>query len=305
MFKVPKLKLRNMLTEEIEVKPKYKVIAGVDRRTNLSQAEFLNEYVKHSRPVVLTDAAKDWKAMKKLTPAWFKQNYSHINKNINGVNHNMGDFIDRMLTSTAENPAPYPYNFDVKKVFPELMEDFLPEIIYGKIDRINHKLMPKQLLQGTTVYEIFLGGKGSSFPYLHYDALFMHTQITQVYGSKDFVMYPPDQTPSMYPFPDNPKFSQVNFLDPDYKKFPLFKDAVPIEFTLQEGETLLFPSGWWHTTKITEPCISLGRAQLNGYNWDNFINDRYVNWKKKISYAALPLFAYGKVVGGIMNAQEK
>jgi hypothetical protein len=261
-----------MLTEELQVKPRYKQISGVDRRTGLSHEEFINEYVKKSRPVVLTDAAKDWKAMKKFTPLWFKENYSHINKNINGVSYNMGDFVDQMLTSSAENPAPYPYNFDVKKVFPEFMEDFQPEIIYGNIDRINHKLMPKKLLQGTTVYEIFLGGAGSSFPYLHFDALFMHTQITQIYGSKVFIM---------------------------------FKEASPIEFTLEEGETLLFPSGWWHTTKITEPCISLGRAQLNGYNWDNFINDRYVNWKKKISVAALGVLAYGKIVGAIMNAQDR
>jgi len=293
-----------MLTAEIQSQPKFTDTIGVDRRTNLSDAEFMNEYVKPSRPVVLTDAAKDWKAMKKLTPEFFKSNYAHIDKNINGVIYNMGDFIDMMLTSTAENPAPYPYNFDVEKVFPELMADFLPEIIYGSIDRINHKLMPRTLLNGTTVYEIFLGGNGSSFPFLHFDALYMHTQITQVYGSKDFIMYPPDQTSNMYPYPDNPKFSQVNFLDPDYEKFPLFKEAVPIEFTLQEGETLLFPSGWWHTTKITEPCISLGRAQLNGNNWDNFINDRYVNWKKKISVAATPVLLYGKIVGGIMKRQE-
>lgn len=294
-----------MATDQLQAKPAYKEISGVDRRTDLPHDEFINEYVKKSLPVVLTDAVKNWKAMGKLTPAYFKENYAHINKNINGVTYNMADFIDMMLSSTAENPAPYPYNFDVKKVFPELMADFLPEIIYGKIDRINHKLMPKQLLQGTTVYEIFLGGNGSSFPYLHYDALFMHTQITQIYGSKVFIMYPPAQTANMYPFPDNPKFSQVNFLNPDYEKFPLFKEAKPIEFTLQEGETLLFPSGWWHTTKITEPCISLGRAQLNGNNWDNFIKDRYVNWKKKISYAAVPVLAYGKVVGSIMNKQEK
>jgi hypothetical protein len=292
-----------MLTEEILAEPAPSKVTGVDRRTNLSHEEFINEYVKKSRPVVLTDAAKNWKAMKKFTPLWFKENYPHINKNINGVNHNMAEFIDRMLTSNEENPAPYPYNFNVEKVFPELMQDFLPEIIYGEIDRINHKLMPRKLLEGTTVYEIFLGGKGSSFPFLHFDALYMHTQITQVYGSKVFIMYPPDQTPCMYPYEDNPKFSQVNFLDPDYEKFPKFKDATPIEFTLMEGETLLFPSGWWHTTKITEPCISLGRAQLNSINWDNFINDRYVNWKKKISFAAAPVLAYGKIVGSIMNAQ--
>ena len=294
-----------MITEELQLEADPKHAASVDRRTNLSHEEFISEYVNLSLPVVLTDAAKDWKAMKKFTPAWFKEHYGHITKNILGVTYRMDDFIDMMLTSTAENPAPYPYNFDIAKVFPELVADFSPEIIYGKMDRISHKLMPKKFLQGTTIREIFFGGKGSSFPYLHYDALYMHTQITQIYGSKDFIMYPPALTPNMYPFPDNPKFSQVNFLNPDYKKFPLFKEATPIVFTLQEGETLLFPSGWWHTTKLTEPCISFGRAQLNGNNWDNFIKDRYVNWKRKISYAAAPILAYGKVVGSIMDAQER
>jgi histone arginine demethylase JMJD6 len=294
-----------MSVEQAQPKVNYSNIKGVDRRTNLSHAEFINEYVNKSLPVVLTDAAKDWKAMKKFTPQYFKDNYAHITKTVDGVTYNMADYIDRMLTSTPENRAPYPYNFDVEKTFPELMADFLPEVIYGKMDRINHKLMPRKLLQGTTLYELFFGGNGSCFPSLHYDALFMHTQITQVYGAKDFIMYPPDQTASMYPYPNNPKFSQVNFLNPDYEKFPLYKEAKPIEFTLQEGETLLFPSGWWHTTKITEPSITLGRAQLNGYNWDNFIKDRYINWKKKISFAAAPVLVYGKVVGGIMNAQEK
>ncbi|MDB4923888.1 cupin-like domain-containing protein [Mucilaginibacter sp.] len=294
-----------MVAEPVQTKPNYKGIKSIDKRTNLSHEEFINEYVSKSLPVVLTDAAKNWKAMGKLTPKFFKKNYPHITKTINGITYKMDDFIDHMLVSTAENKAPYPYNFDVEKVFPELMADFLPEIIYGTLDRINHPLMPRKLLKGTTVYEIFLGGNGCSFPFLHYDALFMHTQITQVYGSKTFIMYPPDQTPNMYPFEDNPKFSQVNFHDPDYEKFPLYKEAQSIEITIEEGETILFPSGWWHTTRITEPCISLGRAQLNSHNWDNFINDRYINWKKKISYAAAPVLAYGKIVGSIMNAQDR
>src|ERR1700749_1945414 len=136
-----------MLTEELQAETKQSKVSGVDRRTNLSHEEFINEYVKKSRPVVLTDAAKDWKAMKKFTPLWFKENYPHITKNISGVTYKMDDFIDQMLTSTPENPAPYPYNFNVEKVFPELMQDFLPEIIYGEIDRINHKLMPRKLLE--------------------------------------------------------------------------------------------------------------------------------------------------------------
>lgn len=294
-----------MVAEQVQTKQGKKDAPSIDRRTNLSHEEFISEYVSKSRPVILTDAVKGWKAMGKLTPEFFKKNYPSITKTINGVTYRMDDFIDHMLVANADNKAPYPYNFDVKKVFPELMADFQPEVIYGNIDRINHPLMPKKFLQGTTVYEIFLGGNGSSFPYLHYDALFMHTQITQVYGSKTFIMYSPEQTPFMYPYPDNPKFSQINFHDPDYEKFPLYKEATPIEITVYEGETLLFPSGWWHTTRITEPCISLGRAQLNSYNWDNFIHDRYVNWKKKISFAAAGILVYGKVVGAIMNAQDK
>jgi histone arginine demethylase JMJD6 len=294
-----------MIAEQLKpIVPETKV-TGVDRHTNLSHADFINNYVNKSLPVVLTDAAKDWPAMGKLTPQYFKDNYIHISKTVDGVTYSMAEYIDLMLASTPEKRAPYPYNFDVKKTFPELMPDFKPEIVYGKMDRINHKLMPKKLLQGTTVYELFFGGNGSSFPSLHYDALFMHTQITQLYGAKDFIMYPPSATPNMYPYLNNPKFSQVNFLNPDHEKFPLYKEAEPIVFTLQEGETLLFPSGWWHTTKINEPSITLGRAQLNGYNWDNFIKDRYVNWKKKISYAAAPVLLYGKIVGGIMDRQEK
>ncbi|HVW96361.1 MAG TPA: cupin-like domain-containing protein [Mucilaginibacter sp.] len=294
-----------MVAEEVKPEPVQTSGLTIDRRSNLSHDEFINEYVSKSRPVILTDAAKGWKAMGKLTPDFFKKNYPHITKTIKGVDYRMDDFIDHMLVANTDNKAPYPYNFDVEKVFPELMADFLPEIIYGSIDRINHPLMPKKFLQGTTVYEIFLGGAGSSFPFLHFDALFMHTQITQIYGSKIFILYPPDQTPYMYPFPDNPKFSQVNFDNPDYEKFPLFKNATPTEVTIYEGETILFPSGWWHTTRITEACISLGRAQLNKYNWDNFIRDRYVNWKKKISFAAAPVLAYGKIAGAVMNMQDK
>jgi len=284
--------------------PNYSQITGIDRRSNLSQADLMADYVNKRLPVIITDAASHWPAKGKLTPAWFKEHYPDITKTIDGVTYRMDEFIDRMLAAGPDNPAPYPYNFDIEKTFPALMSVFKPDLVYGGLDRINHSLMPRKFLQGTTVYEIFFGGNGSAFPYLHYDALFMNTQITQVYGSKVFYMYTPDQTQYMYPYPDNPKISQVNFLDPDYDKFPLFKNVRPIEITLQQGETLFFPSGWWHTTRITEPCITFGRAQLNSQNWDAFIKDRYVNWKKKISYAASGILVYGKIVGAVLDGIE-
>ncbi|MVN20834.1 cupin-like domain-containing protein [Mucilaginibacter arboris] len=287
-----------------QTQPKADAVFTIDKRSNLSQADLIKEYIEPSVPVVLTDAARNWKAMGKLTPQFFKENYGNLTKEIKGVAYKMADVVDMIMKATPENQAPYPYNFNLKQYFPELLTDFTPEILYSKSDRINHPLLPQFLLHGTTPYEIFLGGKGSFFPFLHIDALNLHTQITQVYGSKDFILYPPEQTPYLYPNANNAKFSWVDIFNPDYKKHPLFKEAKPLKFTLNEGETLLFPTGWWHSTQIHEPCISFGRSQLNAANWDLFIADNYRALKKKVSVLASPLLVYGKIAGGIINRQE-
>ena len=54
----------------------------VDRHSNLSQKELLNEYVHKNKPVILTDAARKWPAIGKWTPDFFKKNYGHITKEV-------------------------------------------------------------------------------------------------------------------------------------------------------------------------------------------------------------------------------
>jgi histone arginine demethylase JMJD6 len=46
------------------------------------------------------------------------------------------------MISTPENPAPYPFNLNIELNMPELKEDITPELSFGKIDRINHPLIP-------------------------------------------------------------------------------------------------------------------------------------------------------------------
>lgn len=279
----------------------------IDKRSNLSPDQLFKEYIQPEIPVILTDVIDNWGLKGKITPDFIKKKYGHIVKTIKGVDYKLADYVDLMLQSTPENPAPYPCNLDVNHYFPELLAGFKPEVYYGKSDRIHHPLLPKFLLYGTTVYEIFLGGNGASFPFLHYDELFMHTQITQLYGSKEFYLYGPEQSPFMYPYPDRPKISQVNTLEVDYEKFPLFAEAKPIVVTVNEDETLFFPQGWWHTTRIYEPMITLGRAQLNGSNWKLFMEDNYKKWgtfhpnAKPLGY---PVMLYGMALGKLIDLQE-
>jgi histone arginine demethylase JMJD6 len=276
----------------------------IDRRSKLSRKELMEEYIDPAIPVIITDAVDHWPAMGKFTPEFFKKNYGHISKEVKGVRYNMAEFVDRMLTSRTENPAPYPFSFDMEEVFPDLMKDIRPDVVFGKVDRINHPLVPRFMIYGTIIYEIFLGGKGASFPFLHVDALYMNTQITQIYGSKEFILYGPDQTRFLYPKPGNEKVSQVDALNPDYDQFPLFREAKPVHFVLGEGETLFFPSGWWHTTKIHEPSITFGRAQLNGNNWNRYVNDEYKVWRNHKPLAAPFIKLYGRLLNPVLGFQE-
>jgi histone arginine demethylase JMJD6 len=277
----------------------------IDKRSGLSHQELLHEYVKPGLPVVLTDATRQWTAMGKFTPAFFKQHYGHLTKEIKGHTYSMAEVADLILTSSPANPAPYPFNLNIEEFFPELLADLQPEIVFGKSDRVKHPLLPKLMLRGTQVYELFLGGNGASFPYLHIDALYLHTQITQLYGSKEFILFSPEQTPYLYPRADNKKVAQVDIFNPDYEQFPLFRHATPVRVTVEEGETILFPTKWWHTTQIHEPCISVGRVHLNEWNWTDFNRDNFELRRKKHPAVALATLAYGKALGHLLALQNK
>jgi histone arginine demethylase JMJD6 len=278
---------------------------SIDKRDSISRKEFIKDYVEVSKPVILTQAAKSWKAMGKFTPQYFKEKYGDRKKTIKGVEYTFAELIDRIMISTPENPAPYPFNLDIEHDIPELKEDIKPELAFGKIDRINHPLLPRFMLRGTALYEIFFGGNGSCFPYLHYDMLCMNTQITQVYGSKEFIFFPPEQGKYLYPTADNPKLSPIDVFNPDYEKYPLYRNAQPLRVTVLEGETLFFPTRWWHSARIYEPCITIGRAQLNGVNWNLFLDDEFKVWKRRSKPLAYAMMGYGKFAGTAMDIQEK
>jgi len=46
----------------------------IERRENLSNEEFMKEYVYANRPVIVTDALRQWKAVGRWTPEFFRGN---------------------------------------------------------------------------------------------------------------------------------------------------------------------------------------------------------------------------------------
>jgi ribosomal protein L16 Arg81 hydroxylase len=94
----------------------------------------------------------------------------------------------------------------------------------------------------------------------------------QIYGKKEFIIYPPEQEEFLYPSSEKLNLSTVNDLDnPDLERFPLFAKSEPSNFVLEPGELLFIPSHWWHTTKMLTPCISVSANVLNESNWRELV----------------------------------
>jgi hypothetical protein len=112
---------------------------GIERRANLSTEEFMREYVYPNRPVIVTDALRQWKAVGRWTPEFFKREFGDQklsiekvawNKASSGPELTMASFVDRVLASTNENPAPYLRNQNLVELFPSLMQDVSPMPAY-------------------------------------------------------------------------------------------------------------------------------------------------------------------------------
>ncbi len=136
------------------------------------------------------------------------------------------------------------------------------------------RLLPKRYLDGLHDLEVFIGGPGGAFPYLHYDYLGLFAYINMVVGSKEFTIYSPDQEPFLYVDPEVPWTSTVeNHHEPDLAKYPLLAQTRPLKVVLTAGETLFIPSGWWHTARSLTPSISVAFDQLCSSNWGFFTRD--------------------------------
>ncbi len=286
--------------------------SAIDYRDKLSYEEFAGEYLYPNKPVVIRGALTQWAALGRWTPEFFRQQFGDLRFSIRDSEYGqkgyetarvteftMSRFIDRVLESSDSNPAPYFRNQILYDLFPSLKQDIepLPEYLLPNWlgDRYLLKPVGKVLNRGMAI-EIYIGGKGGSFPVLHYDGAGTHAFLMQIYGRKQYIVFPPHQESLLYPSPDKPNLSLLNSVEkPDLSKFPLFAKAVPTTFVLEPGELLFVPSHWWHTAKMLTPSITLSANVLNQSNWHELIE--YVSLRKRNALVSLASRMYLATAG--------
>jgi histone arginine demethylase JMJD6 len=244
---------------------------AVEKRSGVSYREFYRDYERTNRPVVLTDALADWPALGKWTPEFFAERYGEKEFEIDEQQWKLKDFVATVLRSDSADPAPYLRNQVLQEHFPELLQDIRPDARLFQpnwMERSYRNAVFRDLFHRGSAIEFYLGGQGRGFPVLHWDGYHTHAFLMQFYGRKEFYVYDPGQSELLYPRPDVPNLSQcADIHHVDLEKFPRFAEARPAVFVLEPGETLFIPSGWWHTTRMLSPSISLSCNVGNATNW--------------------------------------
>lgn len=232
----------------------------IERRSNLLREEFIENYLKPKKPVVLTDLSKNWPALKKWTFDFFKKEHGDLLVPIVGPDyHTPGEnyMRSKMTMRFAEyldliQKGPTPYRIFLWNIMDHarsLADDVSnPTICDGWVDKYPF---------------MFFGGAGA-VTNLHYDIDCSHVFHTHFLTRKHIVLFSQEQNRCLYQHPFTVQ-SHVNPLIPDYKKYPALAHAKGLKTILTHGETLFIPSQWWHYIVYLDGGFSLSLRSSDNF----------------------------------------
>ena len=274
----------------------------VDEVEQVEPARFRARYLLPRRPVVVRGALAAWPARHRFTPEFFLEHHADRTVRVRGRPYRLGDIVGQQLRSDAEHPAPYPCTLaDCSDLLPDLG----PRLACGQPNRHTSPLMTKGVFDLVNHLEIFFGGPGSGFPYLHYDMLHMHTWIAQVYGAKEFTFYEPGQEDLLYVHPQMPWMSRMDDVN-DRERWPSLQQARRHSVVLEAGDAAFVPCGVWHITRCINMNITVAFDQLEASNWREFTRDVVAEERRKGHRARAGwLGAYLAALGPLFGVTER
>ena len=94
--------------------------------------------------------------------------------------------------------------------------------------------------------------------------------MAQVVGSKKLYLIAPDYLP--YVYNHFHCYSKLRLPDVDVRQYPLFDRIHVQEITIEAGDLLFLPVGWWHRVEGLETSITI---TCTNFRWNNRFDDHY------------------------------
>lgn len=226
---------------------------GIDRVEGMSRERFLRDHFRPKRPVVMPGLARDWPAFGKWSLAYFAERALAEPVTIERGNVLQGDtdfvaagfrdYVRGLMSGEITPDRGYLSLFDIFERFPDLAAD-----------------VDFSLLTDHTLWNYTFGWLGPAGTVTGYHIDWIDNILAQISGRKRLWLVPPGNDAAMYPSRKHDFRSTLSRMDPeltDPTEFPLFARVSPIEVTLEPGDCLFLPRGWWHRVKALDPSISV------------------------------------------------
>lgn len=234
-------------------------LANIPRVSNITKDNFIENYFKPQKPVVLEQAIADWPAFTKWNLDYMKEVAGDINvplydnrpvQHKDGFNEphakiKMAEYVDLL----KKEPTKYRiFLWNILKEVPALQQDYrFPD--FGL-----------KLLKGLPM--LFFGGR-DSYTFMHYDIDLANIFHFHFDGEKEVVLFPQSETKNLYKVPHSLiTHESIDFSNPDYEKWPALRNAKGFKTTLKHGEVLYMPEGFWHYMKYKTPGFSMSLRAL-------------------------------------------
>ena len=229
-------------------------LSKIDRVETITKEEFIENYFKPQKPLVIERYIEDWPAYSKWSLDYMKEIAGDKTVPLyddrpvdykDGFNEphatmRMKDYVELL----KKEPTKYRiFLWNILKEIPALQKDFTyPDL--------GLKLMKKLPM-------LFFGGK-DSYTFMHYDIDLANIFHFHFEGKKQCILFDQKQSKYLYKIPNSLITREdINFSDPDFEKWPALKNAKGYLANLEHGNILYMPEGYWHYMKYITPGFSM------------------------------------------------
>lgn len=229
-------------------------LKNIDRVSSISKEDFLKNYFRPQKPVIIENFVNDWPAIQK----WNLDYMAEVagNKEVPLYDDRPVDYKDgfnephaRMKMSEyiqllKKEPTRYRiFLWNILKEVPEIQKDF------------SYPDFGLKLLKGLPM--LFFGGE-NSYTFMHYDIDLANIFHFHFHGKKEVILFDQNQNDYLYKIPHSLIVREdIDFSNPDYKKWPALKKANGFIGNLEHGEVLYMPEGYWHYMRYITPGFSM------------------------------------------------
>ncbi|WP_418497519.1 cupin-like domain-containing protein [Flagellimonas sp.] len=231
----------------------------IPRETTLSKREFIQNYFKPQKPVVIERFIEDWPAHSRWSLDYMKQVAGEKEvplyddrpvKHDEGFNQphakmKMSEYVDLLKSGPTKYRI---FLWNILKEVPELQKDF------------TYPDFGLKLMKGLPM--LFFGGE-DSYTFMHYDIDLANIFHFHFEGKKQCILYPQSETKFLYKVPHSLITREdIDFDNPDFEKWPALEHAKGHIANLEHGNVLYIPEGYWHYMKYVTPGFSMSLRSI-------------------------------------------